>query len=98
MMPQTKAQSDAEKAFPGIGKPPAKDLTGYPSVKEYLQKTLHDYDSAEFVSWSEPKPVTRNGDNYWSIDLRLRAKNALGAKIVKDMKFLIKYDHVMASE
>jgi hypothetical protein len=44
MFPQTKAQTAAEKDFPGICRPPIKNFNGYPSVREYLSKTLHDYE------------------------------------------------------
>lgn len=64
-------------------------------VDHYLKRTLNDYDSAEYLEWS---PVTRmdvKREPYWAVRLKLRAKNAFGALIIKDAVFFIRQNEVV---
>jgi hypothetical protein len=66
-------------------------------VDRYLKRTLNDYDSSEYLEWS---PVTRmdvKGEPYWAVRLKLRAKNAFGAFIVKDVVFFIRQNEVVSA-
>lgn len=66
-------------------------------IDRYLKRTLNDYDSSEYLEWS---PVTRmdvKGEPYWAVRLKLRAKNAFGALIVKDVVFLIRQNEVVSA-
>lgn len=55
----------------------------------YLRDRLNDYDSSEYVGYSQAFREYVKGEPYWTSTLRLRAKNAFGAYIVKDVKFYI---------
>lgn len=66
-------------------------------VDLYLKKTLNDYGSSEYLEWSPVVRVDVKGEPYWSVKLKLRAKNAFGAYIVKDVLFLIRQNEVVSS-
>jgi hypothetical protein len=64
-------------------------------VDHYLKRTLNDYDSAEYLEWSPVARMDVKGEPYWAVRLKLRAKNAFGALIVKDVVFLIRQNEVV---
>lgn len=64
-------------------------------VDRLLRETLNDYESAEYLQWSELTKVKSNGITYWQVSLKLRAKNAFGAKIINVKTFLIQHDQVV---
>jgi hypothetical protein len=64
-------------------------------VKRYLRDTLNDYDSSEFLEWSEVGKIQVEGEKYWGVRLKLRAKNAFGGYIVKNTSYLIRHDKVV---
>jgi hypothetical protein len=64
-------------------------------VKTYLSQTLNDYGSSEFVAWSPVGKVRVGKEPYWAVSLRIRAKNAFGAYIVKDATFYIRQGQVV---
>ena len=63
-------------------------------VKEYLEQTLDDPSSIEFVSWSGVYIENINGMKSWAVRVRYRAKNAFGAYVLKDELALIRDDQV----
>ena len=67
-------------------------------VDSYLRRALNDYDSAEYLEWGSPEKVKIKGVTYWQVGLRLRAKNAFGAMIVKTMTFLIQRNQVVKAD
>lgn len=69
----------------------------YSCVRDYLRKNLNDYDSCEFVEWSQPVKFTHEKQLYWAVKLRLRAKNRLGAYIIKDTFYLIRHEQVVSA-
>ncbi len=64
-------------------------------VDRYLRTALNDYHNAEYLEWSPVTRVEIKKQPYWSVRLKLRAKNAFGANIVKDVYFLIRNDQVV---
>ncbi len=56
-----------------------------PEVNAYFKQTLNDYDSLKIVSTYE---VTETKEG-WAQRVTYRAKNALGAYIIKDSQFII---------
>ena len=64
-------------------------------VDRYLKTTLNDYDSSEYMEWSPVTKVELKGEPYWAVKLKLRAKNAFGAYIVKDVAFFIRQNEVV---
>jgi hypothetical protein len=64
-------------------------------VDRYLKRTLNDYDSAEYVEWSQVIKSEWQGKPAWAVKLKLRAKNAFGAKIIKDVIFFIRQNEVI---
>lgn len=77
----------------------AKPQSGYAGkvyeVDNYLSKTLNDYDDSEYLEWTPVKKLDVKGEPYWAVGLKLRAKNAFGAKIVKDVVFFIRDGQVV---
>jgi len=67
-------------------------------VKEYLRNNLNDYDSAEFVEWSPVTKVEINGQKYWGVRLKLRAKNGFGAYILRDTYYFMRHGKVVESQ
>jgi len=63
-------------------------------VKEYLEQTLDDPSSVEYVSWSAVYVENINGMKSWAVRVKYRAKNALGAYVLKDEIALIKDNQV----
>jgi hypothetical protein len=95
---QQEIQAMAEEQFPGIGKKPKQSSldSSVPVADQYLRNNLNDYESVEFLGWSRVTPSKIEGQNVWSVKLRLRAKNAFGAKILKDVEFFIFNDAVIS--
>jgi hypothetical protein len=94
---QQEVQAKFEEQYPRIGKKPEQSsLDGSVSVADqYLRANLNDYQSAEFLEWSNVTPTQMEGENFWTVTTRLRAKNAFGAKIMKDINFIIRNDKVL---
>lgn len=67
-------------------------------VKQYLRKALNDYDSSEFVEWSPVSKVYIGKEPYWGVRLKLRAKNAFGAYIVRDTYYFIRNNQVVQTK
>lgn len=95
---QQETQAMVEEQYPGIGKKPEQSsLDGSVSVvDQHLRSNLNDYQSAEFLDWSRVAPTKLEGQNVWSVKVRLRANNAFGAKILKDVEFFIRNDKVVS--
>ena len=55
-------------------------------VDEYLRKTLNDYHDSE---WSPVTKLYVKKEPFWVVRLKIRVRNAFGAKIVKDAFFFI---------
>jgi hypothetical protein len=67
-------------------------------VKEYLKEALNDYDSSEFVEWSPVTKVYLGKEPYWGVRLKLRAKNAFGAYILRDTYYFMRNNKVVKSQ
>ena len=67
-------------------------------VKQYLRQVLNDYDSSEFVEWSPVGKTYIGKEPYWSVRLRLRAKNAFGAYITRDTYYYIRNNQVVLAK
>jgi len=68
------------------------------AVVEYLKNTLNDYDSSEFVEWSKVTKVQVKGEPFRAVRLKLRAKNAFGAYLLKNTYYFIRQNKVVTSE
>ena len=95
---QQETQAILEEQYPGIGKKPEQNsMEGLvPAVDQYLRNNLNDYESAEFLEWSRITPTKLEGRSVWGVRLRLRAMNAFGGKILKDVDFYILNDRVVS--
>lgn len=67
-------------------------------AENYLKQTLNDYSSSEYLSWTTVTKVYIGKEPYWGTKVKLRAKNAFGAFIVKDVIFLIRNNQVVKAE
>lgn len=56
-----------------------------PAVVDYLKATLNDFNSAEWVEWSE----TKKNDKGYVVRLKYRAKNGFGGLILKNQLFFL---------
>lgn len=89
------AKARAEEAILGP-KPEGSAWNGTVApVDRYLKRTLNDYDSSEYVEWSQVIKSEWKGKPAWAVKLKLRAKNAFGAKIIKDVIFFIRQNEVI---
>jgi hypothetical protein len=68
------------------------------AVVNYLRKNLNGYDSSEFVEWSPVTKMEVKGEPFWVVRLKLRAKNAFGAYLVKDTYYFIRKDKVVTAQ
>lgn len=64
-------------------------------VDRYLRQTLNDYDSSEYLEWSPVIRMDTKEGPYWTVRLKLRATNAFGGKILKEVIFFIRHDQVV---
>ena len=71
---------------------------GQSAVSDYLRENLNDFDSSEYLAWSEPAIVDVGGQPFWMVKLRLRAKNMFGGYIVKTVTFYIIQDKVVVAD
>lgn len=68
------------------------------AVVSFLRKNLNDYGSSEFVEWSPVTKVAVKGEPYWTVRLKLRAKNAFGALILKETYYFIRQNEVVSAK
>lgn len=64
-------------------------------VDQYLKQTLNDYDSAEYMEWSPVVRMDTKEGPYWVVRLKLRATNAFGGKIIKEVIFFIRQNQIV---
>lgn len=71
------------------------------SVREadhYLREVLNDYHNSEYLGWTQVALVYQKKEPYWVTTGRIRAKNAFGAYIVKDVTFYIRGGQVIKTK
>ena len=66
-------------------------------VDRYLRDTLNDYDSAEYIEWSPVVRLDTKDGPYWTVRLKLRAKNAFGGYVLKEVYFLMRQNQVVSA-
>lgn len=64
-------------------------------AEDYLKQALNDYKSSEYLGWTETRKIKQGKKVYWETTVRLRAKNAFGAYIVRDLTFWIQHNQVV---
>jgi hypothetical protein len=67
------------------------------AVVEYLKANLNDYDDSEWLEWSPVVKMKVKNEPFWAVRLKLRAKNAFGGKILKDVVFFIRNNQVVST-
>jgi hypothetical protein len=67
-------------------------------AEKYLKEALNDYSSSEYLGWSPVTKIYIGKEPYWGTKVKLRAKNAFGAFIVKDIVFFIRNNQVVKVE
>jgi hypothetical protein len=79
-----------------VGEEPfvARDGSSVP-VESYLEQTLRDPDSLQFISGTKALIVKLKGQPYWSTRVRYRAKNGFGGYVVEEQTFLIRHLQVV---
>ena len=74
-------------------KPDKGDL--HVAFNHYLKTRLNDYDSSEYVSYTSAYKVMVKGEPFWVSVLSLRAKNAFGVYLLKDITMYIRNKEVV---
>ena len=80
-----------------LGPKPSQDEL-YVAFNRYLRPRLNDYSSSEYVSYTPARKVTVKGEPFWVSVLRLRAKNAFGAYMVKEVTMYIRNKDVVLAD
>jgi hypothetical protein len=70
----------------------------YVAFNRYLRPRLNDYDSSEYVNYTQARKVTVKGQPFWVSVLTLRAKNAFGGYILKDVTMYIRKKEVVLAD
>ncbi|CAN5354836.1 hypothetical protein BH10ACI2_BH10ACI2_00250 [soil metagenome] len=83
-----------------LGEKPAKSNVdgSIVEVKDYLRANLNDYSSAEFVAWSPVTFVRIKGQPFWTVKVKLRAKNAFAAYLLRNTSYFIQRSTVVRAE
>ena len=81
-----------------IGSKPIQGKNGKVSVvMNYLNEVLHDPYSMRIVRWSEVTRIVVNGEPYWRISIRYRAKNRMSAYVLSEQVFYIRHNKIMST-
>lgn len=64
-------------------------------AEQYLKLALKDYDSSEYLGWTNVNKTYIGKEPYWTTTVRIRAKNSFGAYVVSDIKFYIRGGQVV---
>ncbi len=67
-------------------------------AQNYLKLTLKDYDSSEYLGWTNVSKIYIGKEPYWTTTVRIRAKNSFGAFVVDDITFLIRNNQVVKTQ
>ena len=93
---QIKLARDRERADELIGLKPAQSANGaMPMVMKWFKDHLHDPYSAHYVSWTKVRKGFYDGEPYWIVAVRVRAKNAFNAYRLSDYIFYIRHNRVV---
>jgi|GEM_PF-6827358 tetratricopeptide (TPR) repeat protein len=65
-------------------------------VKDYLNKVLLDPYSVKYEEWSAVTLITYQGQDFWAVRVKYRAKNAFGAYILEEKVALMRNNQVVA--
>jgi len=68
------------------------------AFNHYLRTRLNDYDSSEYVDYTPAYKVYVKKEPFWVSILSLRAKNAFGGYILKDVKMYIRNKEVVLAD
>jgi hypothetical protein len=81
-----------------LGKQPRQLPNGtVPVVVQYLEDNLHDPYTMKLLKWSKVEKASRNGEPYWYVQLRYRAKNTYGAYVLTLGGYYIRNNKVVAT-
>lgn len=67
-------------------------------AQNYLKQALNDYDSSEYLGWTDVRKTYVGKEPFWTTTVRLRAKNAFGAFVVNEYTFFIRNNQVVNVE
>lgn len=70
----------------------------YVAFNSYLRTRLNDYSSSEYVNYTLARKVVIKGEPFWVSVLSLRAKNAFGGYILKDVTMFIRNKEVVLAD
>lgn len=67
-------------------------------VTEYLRRHLKDPDSVEYIEWSPVHITYVEGQPFWRVRVKYRAKNSFGGYVIEEQLAYIVNDQVVALE
>lgn len=67
-------------------------------VTKYLKTNLKDPKSVEYIEWSEVVPLELDGEHYWVVRCKYRAKNSFGGYAIEEKYFFIQHGQVVSVE
>ena len=70
----------------------------YIAFNDYLRPRLNDYSSSEYVGYTQAAKINVKGQPFWVSILSLRAKNAFGAYILKDIRMYVRQKQVVLAD
>lgn len=82
-----------------IGAKPTQSSNGkVRAVLNFISTYFHDPYTVRFARWSKVEPKLYKNNLYWSVTVKLRAKNILGAYVLSESTYYIKSNKVVAVE
>ena len=81
-----------------LGNKPVQMINGrVKAVMDYINEYFNDPYSVRFVRWSKVEQGIYQGTSYWSVQVKLRAKNAFNAYILSETIYYIKNNKVVGT-
>jgi hypothetical protein len=80
-----------------LGEKPS-DAELHTAFNRYLRPRLNDYSSSEYVNYTSARKVVIKGEPFWVSTLSLRAKNAFGGYILKNVTMYIRQKEVVLDD
>lgn len=93
-------EAERQELLAVVGPQPRRDpwTGGTVAVQRYLKANLKDPGSVEYLGWGAPAIVDREGEPYWKVRVRYRAKNSFGAQVVESQTFYLRNDTVLFTD
>lgn len=91
------AVEEQQKLTQFIGPEPRRDSWsgGTVAVQHYLKANLKDPNSLQYLGWTNPRVSKIDGEPYWHVRVRYRAKNSFGGYVIESQDFYLRNNTVL---